>query len=245
MFVYIDRRKKFPVTTLLRALGYSTDSDLLKLFDLIEEVKVKDAAFGKSVGRISIADIIDMETGELLLEKEAELTEEAVAQIKQAGIKSVKFLKPDGFLGPEVITNTLKKDAARSEADALAAIYRHLRSGDAPDLDTARTLIERMFFNPKRCDLGQVGRYRVNKKLTLDIPIETTVLTREDIVEIIKYLLELRAGKRVPDDIDHLGNRRIKTVGEQLSSQMNLGLSRMARTIKERMNLRDNENLTP
>ena len=210
----------------------STDSDLLKLFDLIEEVKVKDAAFGKSVGRISIADIIDMETGELLLEKEAELTEEAVAQIKQAGIKSVKFLKPDGFLGPEVITNTLKKDAARSEADALEAIYRHLRSGDAPDLDTARSLIERMFFNPKRYDLGQVGRYRVNKKLTLDIPIETTVLTREDIVAIIKYLLELRAGKRVPDDIDHLGNRRIKTVGEQLSAQMNLGLSRMARTIK-------------
>jgi len=245
MFVYIDRRKKFPVTTLLRALGYSTDSDLLKLFDLIEEVKVKGSAFGKSLGKVSIADIIDMETGELLLEKEAELTEEAATKIKEAGIKSVKFLKPDGFLGPEVITNTLKKDSARSEADALEAIYRHLRSGDAPDLDTARSLIERMFFNPKRYDLGQVGRYRVNKKLTLDIPIETTVLTREDIVAIIKYLLELRAGKRVPDDIDHLGNRRIKTVGEQLSTQMNLGLSRMARTIKERMNLRDNENLTP
>jgi len=245
MFVYIDRRKKFPVTTLLRALGYSTDSDLLKLFDLVEEVKVKGSALGKAIGKVSIADVIDMETGELLLEKEAELTEEAVAQIKEAGIKSIKFLKPDGFLGPEVITNTLKKDAARSEADALEAIYRHLRSGDAPDLDTARSLIERMFFNPKRYDLGKVGRYRVNKKLTLDIPIETTVLTREDIVAIIKYLLELRAGKRVPDDIDHLGNRRIKTVGEQLSTQMNLGLSRMARTIKERMNLRDNENLTP
>jgi len=245
MFVYIDRRKKFPVTTLLRALGYSTDSDLLKLFDLIEEVKVKGSAFSKAIGKVSIADVIDMETGELLLEKEAELTEEAVAQIKEAGIKSIKFLKPDGFMGPEVITNTLKKDAARSEADALEAIYRHLRSGDAPDLDTARSLIERMFFNPKRYDLGQVGRYRVNKKLSLDIPIETTILTREDIVAIIKYLLELRAGKRVPDDIDHLGNRRIKTVGEQLSTQMNLGLSRMARTIKERMNLRDNENLTP
>lgn len=245
LYVYIDRRKKFPVTTLLRALGYSTDHDLLELFGLIDEIKVKPADFEKAVGRISIADVIDTDTGELLVEKNEELTEESLQQIKDAGIKKVQVLKMDGMLGPEVISNTLRKDSARSEADALEAIYRHLRSGDAPDLDTARGLIERMFFNPKRYDLGQVGRYRVNKKLGLDVPIETTVLTRDDIVAIIRYLLELRAGKRNSDDIDHLGNRRIKTVGEQLSAQMTLGLSRMARTIKERMNLRDSENLTP
>jgi DNA-directed RNA polymerase subunit beta len=245
MYVYIDRRKKFPVTTLLRALGYSTDKDLLDLFDLVEEVKLSDANLKKLVGRISIADVINKETGELLLEKDAEVTEEALQLITKADIKSLKLLKPDGFVGPEVISNTLRKDAAKSEEDALEAIYRYLRSGDAPDIETARGLIDRMFFNPKRYDLGTVGRYRVNKKLGLDIPLETTVLTKEDIIAIIKYLLELRAGRRGTDDIDHLGNRRIRTVGEQLSAQMTLGLSRMARTIKERMNLRDSENLTP
>jgi DNA-directed RNA polymerase subunit beta len=245
MYVYIDRRKKFPVTTLLRALGYSTDKDLLDLFDLVDEVKLTEGNIKKLVGRTSIADVINKETGELLVEKDAELTEEALAQIKKSGIKSIKLLKPDGFVGPEVISNTLRKDASKSEEDALEAIYRHLRAGDAPDIETARSLIDRMFFNSKRYDLGNVGRYRMNKKLGLDIPIETTVLTREDIIAIIKYLLELRAGKRGTDDIDHLGNRRIRTVGEQLSAQMTLGFSRMARTIKERMNLRDNENLTP
>lgn len=245
MYVYIDRRKKFPVTTLLRALGYSSDGELLNLFNLVDEVQVKSKKVKDYIGRISIADVINKETGELLLEKDAELTEEALENIKQSDIDSLKFLKPDGYLGPEVISNTLKKDASKSEADALEAIYRLLRSGDAPDLDTARSLIDRMFFNPKRYDLGEVGRYRVNKKLGLNIDLATTVLTREDITSIIKYLLELRAGRRGSDDIDHLGNRRIRTVGEQLSAQMSLGLSRMARTIKERMNLRDSENLTP
>ncbi len=245
MYVYIDRRKKFPVTTLLRALGYSSDKELLDLFDLVEEIKLSDANIKKTVGRISITDVINKETGELLLEKDAEVTEEALQLMKKADIKSLKLLRPDGIVGPEVISNTLRKDAAKSEEDALEAIYRYLRSGDAPDIETARGLLDRMFFNPKRYDLGDVGRYRVNKKLGLDIPIQTTVLTKEDIVAIIKYLLELRAGKRSTDDIDHLGNRRIRTVGEQLSAQMTLGLSRMARTIKERMNLRDNENLTP
>ena len=166
-------------------------------------------------------------------------------EIKKLKIDTIKFLKPDDLVGPEVISNTLKKDASRSEEEALETIYRHLRSGDPPDIETARSLIDRMFFNAKRYDLGSVGRYRMNKKLGVDIPIETTVLSREDIVAIIKYLLELRAGIRSSDDIDHLGNRRIKTVGEQLAAQMTLGFSRMARTIKERMNLRDSENLTP
>lgn len=245
LYVYIDRRKKFPVTTLLRALGYSSDKEVLDLFDLVDEVKVKSKEFESAVGRISIEDVIDRDTGELLLEKNTELTEESVAMIRESDIKTVRIMKSQGAWSPEVINNTLRKDAAKSEEDALEAIYRHLRSGDAPDLDTARGLIERMFFNPKRYDLGQVGRYRVNKKLNLDLDLDTTVLTKDDIVAIIKYLLELRAGKRTSDDIDHLGNRRIKTVGEQLAAQMTLGLSRMARTIKERMNLRDNENLTP
>ncbi|MFQ6113722.1 MAG: DNA-directed RNA polymerase subunit beta [bacterium] len=245
MYVYIDRRKKFPVTTLLRALGYSSDKELLELFDLIEEVKVSDSNIDKYIGRTSVIDIIDKETGELLLDKDSQLNEEALQRIKKSDIESLKLLKPDSVLGPEVISNTLRKDTSKSEEDALEAIYRHLRSGEAPDLETARSLIDRLFFNPKRYDLGNVGRYRVNKKLGLNIPIETTVLTREDIITIIKYLLELRAGQKSADDIDHLGNRRIRTVGEQLSAQMTLGLSRMARTIKERMNLRDSENLTP
>ncbi len=244
LYVYIDRRKKFPVTTLLRALGFSTDKDLLDLFDLVDEISVKSKDFKTAAGRISIEDVIDTDTGELLLEKNTELTEEAIEAIKDSDIKKVRLMRAGGAY-PEVMSNTLRKDASRSEKDALEAIYRHLRSGEAPDLDTARGLIERMFFNPKRYDLGQVGRYRVNKKLSLDVDIETTVLTKEDIVAIIKYLLELRAGTRGSDDIDHLGNRRIKTVGEQLGAQMTLGLSRMARTIKERMNLRDSENLTP
>ncbi|MFQ5602841.1 MAG: DNA-directed RNA polymerase subunit beta [bacterium] len=245
LYVYIDRRKKFPVTTFLRALGYSTDKDLLNLFNLIDEVSLKSTKVSDLVGRISITDVIDKDTGELLVEKDAELTEESIEQIKKIGLKTIKLLKPDGLAGPEVISNTLRKDTAKSEEDALEAIYRHLRSSEAPDIETARSLIERMFFNPKRYDLGNVGRYRVNRKLDLDIPLETTVLTREDIIAIIKYLLELRGGIRSADDIDHLGNRRIRTVGEQLSAQMTLGLSRMARTIKERMNLRDTEKLSP
>ncbi len=245
MYVYIDRRKKFPVTTLLRALGYSSDDELLRIFGLVEEVKIKDAKNKKYLGRVSIEDVINKETGELLLEKNAELTEEALDALKKAKIDTVKLLKHDAASGPEVISNTLRKDVARSEEEALEAIYRYLRAGEAPDLDTARALLERMFFNPKRYDLGDVGRYRVNKKLGIDVPIETTVLTRDDIIAIIKYLLELRAGKRGADDIDHLGNRRIRTVGEQLAAQMTLGFSRMARTIKERMNLRDTESLTP
>ncbi|MFQ5823452.1 MAG: DNA-directed RNA polymerase subunit beta [bacterium] len=245
MYVYIDRRKKFPVTTLLRALGYSTDKDLLELFDLIEEIKINHPNINKFIGRTSVSDIIDRETGELILEKDSELNDEVLERVKKTDIKFLKFLKHDGILGPDVISNTLRKDSSKSEEDALEAIYRHLRSGEAPDLDTARSLIDRLFFNPKRYDLGNVGRYRVNKKLGLNIPIETTVLTREDIISIIKYLLELRSGQKSADDIDHLGNRRIRTVGEQLSAQMTMGLSRMARTIKERMNLRDSENLTP
>jgi DNA-directed RNA polymerase subunit beta len=245
MYVYIDRRKKFPVTTLLRALGYSTDRDLLQLFDLVEEAELTGAQAKKVIGRLSIADVVDRDTGEILLEKDIEITEEILDRLKKAKIDSLRLLRASSAADPEVISNTLRRDNAKSQEDALETIYRQLRAGDAPDMDTAKQLLERMFFNPKRYDLGDVGRYRLNKKLGLNIPLETLVLTKEDIIAIIKHLLEMRNGQRSADDIDHLGNRRIRTVGEQLAQQMSLGLSRMARTIKERMNLRDSEKLTP
>ncbi len=245
MYVYIDRRKKFPVTTLLRALGYSTDRDLLQLFDLVDEVELTGSQAKKILGRQSIADVVDHDTGEILLEKDVEITEEIVERLKKAKIESMRLLRASNAADPEVISNTLRRDNAKSQEDALETIYRQLRAGDAPDMDTAKQLLERLFFNPKRYDLGDVGRYRLNKKLGLNIPLETLVLTKEDIISIIKHLLEMRNGQRSADDIDHLGNRRIRTVGEQLAQQMSLGLSRMARTIKERMNLRDSEKLTP
>ena len=245
MYVYIDRRKKFPVTTLLRALGYSTDRDLLQLFDLVEEAELTGAQAKKALGRQSIADVVDRDTGEILLEKDVEITEEILERLKKSKIDSLRLLRSSSAADPEVISNTLRRDIAKSQEDALETIYRQLRAGDAPDMDTAKQLLERLFFNPKRYDLGDVGRYRLNKKLGLNIPLETLVLTKEDIISIIKHLLAMRNGQRSADDIDHLGNRRIRTVGEQLAQQMSLGLSRMARTIKERMNLRDSEKLTP
>jgi DNA-directed RNA polymerase subunit beta len=245
MYVYIDRRKKFPVTTLLRALGYGTDQKLYDLFDMSVEAKVKDKDIETFLDQTVLLDVVDFETGEILIEKDSLLDKETLDRIKETKIETIKFLKMDTQFSPEVINNTIRKDPAKSENEALELIYRQLRSGDAPDIETARTLVDRFFFNPKRYDLGLVGRYRLNKKLNLEIDLELTVLTKEDIISIINYLLDLRNGNRTSDDIDHLGNRRIKTVGEQLSAQMSVGLSRMARTVKERMNLRDNENLTP
>ncbi len=245
MYVYIDRRKKFPVTTLLRALGYSTDKELLQLFDLIDEVKLTNANLKNYIGRSVIADIVDRETGEILVERDTELTEELLEKLRAAKVNALRLLKQDSPYGPEVISNTIRKDSSHSQKEALEFIYRNLRSGDPPDTDTAKQFLERMFFNPKRYDLGEVGRYRLIKKLGLNMPVPVTVLTPEDIIAIIKFLLDMRNGHRTADDIDHLGNRRIRTVGEQLSQQMSVGLSRMSRTIKERMNLRENENLTP
>ncbi|MBC8184046.1 DNA-directed RNA polymerase subunit beta [candidate division KSB1 bacterium] len=245
MYVYIDRRKKFPVTTLLRALGYGTDQKLYDLFDMSVEAKVKDKEIESYFDRPVLLDVVDFETGEILIEKDSLLDKETLDRIKETEIDTIKFLKTDSQFSPEVINNTIRKDPAKSENEALELIYRQLRSGDAPDIETARSLVDRFFFNPKRYDLGLVGRYRLNKKLGHDFDLDLTVLTKEDIISIINYLLDLRNGQRSSDDIDHLGNRRIKTVGEQLAAQMSVGLSRMARTVKERMNLRDNENLTP
>ena len=244
MYVYIDRKKKFPVTTLLRALGYSSDDAILELFNLVEEVDVAKIELLDYEGRVICGDVVDKRTGEILLSKDATLTEENIKRLKKSTIKKVRLLKQQGN-EPSVIANTISKDISRSEEDALTAIYRQLRSGDAPDLETAKTLIDRLFFNEKRYDLGDVGRYRMNSKLGLSVPVTTTTLTKEDIVAIINYLVEMQAGSKEVDDIDHLGNRRVRTVGEQIAQQFNIGLARMARTIRERMNIRDNENLTP
>jgi len=244
MYAYIDRKKKFPVTTLLRALGFSTDDAILDLFDLVEEVHVDKVTLKDYIDRILCSDVFDRKTGEIFINKDSKLTEDHIKHIKKSEIRKLRFLKSEGN-ATSVIANTMQKDASRSEEDALEAIYAQLRSGEAPDLDTAKNLIDRLFFNPKRYDLGDVGRHRMNAKLGLQIKENMTVLTKEDIVAIVKYLIDLQQGKRTVDDIDHLGNRRVRTVGEQLAQQFNIGLSRMTRTIRERMNLRDAETITP
>lgn len=245
MYIYIDRKKKFPVTTLLRALGYSSDDEILKLFNLIETVNAKDGNLKDYVGRTVCSDVVDKKTGEIIINKDTALTEEVIKKIKKLEIKQLNFLKIEGSVERSIIANTIQKDSARTEQDALETIYRQLRSGEAPDLDTAKNLIDRLFFNEKRYDLGDVGRNRMNSKLGINVPSEVTTLTKDDILAIINYLLDLQQGKRTIDDIDHLGNRRVRTVGEQIAQQFNIGMVRMTRTIRERMNLRDNEQLTP
>ncbi len=245
LHVYIDRKKKFYVTSFLRALGFATDYDILSLFGLIETVKLKGVDLTTLVGRKLASDVVDKKSGEVLVEAGTVLDEELLEAIKKKKIDSLELVQATDPSMPNIILNTLAKDPAKTEEQSLRLIYELLRSGDPPDLDTARDLLKKMFYNPKRYELGAVGRYRLNKKLGLEIDYENTVLTQEDFVEIVKYLIDLRDGKRSTDDIDHLGNRRVKTVGEQLAAQFNLGLTRMARTIKERMNLGDAESITP
>jgi DNA-directed RNA polymerase subunit beta len=245
MYVYIDRRKKFPATTLLRALGYQSDEEILKLFNLIENVSVKKGKLENYLGRMIASDIFDMSTGEIFLTRDSILTEDDLERINDAEVDYLKFIKSDSTNDQNLVVNTLRKDTSHTREEALYAIYRQLRSGEAPDLVTAESLIEKLFFNDKRYDLGDVGRHRMNHKLQLNIPETTTVLTIEDIKSIMKYIIDLKEGAVSVDDIDHLGNRRIKTVGEQLGQQFNVGMARMARTIKERMNMRDTENFTP
>jgi DNA-directed RNA polymerase subunit beta len=244
MYAYIDRKKKFPVTTLLRALGFSSNKELLELFDLVDDVTLNTSDIDVHYGRILCEEVIDEATGELLVSADTELDEELVESIREHGVKTVRVYRTDNE-NALVIANTIRKDEANNDQEALEMIYKQLRSGEAPDLETAKGLIERLFFNPKRYDLGIVGRHRLNHKLDLDIDPEVTTLTREDIVAIVRYLIDLMQGQQNVDDIDHLGNRRVRTVGEQLASQYNVGVSRMSRTIKERMNIRDVENFTP
>ncbi|AIM35977.1 DNA-directed RNA polymerase subunit beta [Sphingobacterium sp. ML3W] len=263
MYAYIDRKKKFPVTTLLRAIGYDSDKDILELFDLADEVKVSKSGLKKYVGRRLAArvlkkwieDFVDEDTGEvvsidrneIILERETVLEEDHIDMIIDAGVKSIILAKEDASNNADysIIYNTLQKDTSNSEKEAVEHIYRQLRNAEPPDEETARGIIDRLFFSDKRYDLGDVGRYRINRKLKLNTPDETKVLTREDIIAIVKYLINLINSKAEVDDIDHLSNRRVRTVGEQLYAQFGVGLSRMARTIRERMNIRDNEVFTP
>ncbi|WP_286850962.1 DNA-directed RNA polymerase subunit beta, partial [Sphingobacterium sp. UBA7253] len=263
MYAYIDRKKKFPVTTLLRAIGYDSDKDILELFDLADEVKVSKSGLKKYVGRRLAArvlkkwveDFVDEDTGEvvsidrneIILERETVLEEDHIDLIIEAGVKSIILAKDDESNNADysIIYNTLQKDTSNSEKEAVEHIYRQLRNAEPPDEETARGIIDRLFFSDKRYDLGDVGRYRINRKLKLGTPDDTKVLTREDIIAIVKYLINLINSKAEVDDIDHLSNRRVRTVGEQLYAQFGVGLSRMARTIRERMNIRDNEVFTP
>ena len=243
MYVYIDRKKKFFLTTLLRAIGFPSDEDILKTFDLIESVDIKKTDLKNYIGKKIASDAVDRKTGEIVISKDQEFTEDIWEYVSKLNLKTLYFYK-DGAES-SIIVNTIRKDVVRSEEDALVAIYQQYRSVEAPDLNTARSLVEKLFFNPKRYDLGEVGRMKLNDRLGLNISNEITVLTKEDIITIIKFLIELREGKQSVDDIDHLGNRRIKTVGEQVGQQINIGIVRMARSIRERMNLREKENLVP
>ena len=262
MYAYIDRKKKFPVTTLLRAIGYGTDKDILDLFGLSEEINATQKDLKKVIGRKLAArvlrtwteDFVDEDTGEVvsidrnevLLERDSILAEEDIETIVESGTKSIILHREDvNVTDYSIIYNTLQKDNSNSEKEAVEQIYRQLRNTEAPDEQTARDVIQSLFFSDKRYDLGEVGRYRINRKLGLEIDADTKVLTTEDIIQIVKYLIGLINSKAVVDDIDHLSNRRVRTVGEQLYSQFGVGLARMARTIKERMNVRDNEDFKP
>ncbi len=261
MFAYIDRKKKFPVTTLLRSIGFETDKDILELFGMADEVKADKKTLGNQIGRKLAArvlrtwveDFVDEDTGEvvsierneIVLERDTVLDQDAVNLIVEMGAKSVFIQKEDVGGDYAIIYNTLNKDTSNSELEAVQHIYRQLRGADAPDNETARGIIDKLFFSDKRYDLGEVGRYKINKKLGHDLTQDKKVLTKNDIIEIVKYLVRLTNAKAEIDDIDHLSNRRVRTVGEQLYAQFGVGLARMARTIRERMNVRDNEVFTP
>ncbi len=262
MYAYIDRKKKLPVTTLFRAIGFERDKDILEIFDLAEEVKASKTGLKKYIGRKLAArvlktwheDFVDEDTGEvvsierneIILDRDTVLEKEHIDEILDSGSKTVLLHKEDNLLADyAIIHNTLQKDPTNSEKEAVEHIYRQLRNAEPPDEETARGIIHKLFFSDQRYNLGEVGRYRMNKKLGLDIAMDKQVLTKEDIITIVKYLIELINSKAEIDDIDHLSNRRVRTVGEQLSQQFGVGLARMARTIRERMNVRDNEVFTP
>ena len=262
MYAYIDRKKKLPITTLFRAIGFERDKDILEIFDLSEEIKVSNTGLKKVLGRRLAArvlntwheDFVDEDTGEvvsierneIVLDRDTVLEKEHIAHIIEADVKTVLLHKENNVQNDyAIIHNTLQKDPTNSEKEAVEHIYRQLRNVEPPDEETARGIIDKLFFSDQRYNLGEVGRYRMNKKLGLNIGMDKQVLTKEDIITIIKYLIELVNSKAEIDDIDHLSNRRVRTVGEQLSQQFGVGLARMARTIRERMNVRDNEVFTP
>ena len=262
MFAYIDRKKKLPVTTMLRAIGYDTDKDILQIFDLCEDVKVtkknlKDAIGRKLAGNVmktwnedfadeDTGEVVSIERNEIVVERETELTADNIDAILESGVSSILLHKDEEMANKySIIFNTLQKDPSHSEIEAVNYIYRQLRNADAADDASAREVFQNLFFSDKRYDLGEVGRYRINKKFGLTTDSDVRVLTKEDIIEIIKYLIKLINSNATVDDIDHLSNRRVRTVGEQLANQFSIGLARMARTIRERMNVRDNEVFQP
>jgi len=249
MYVHIDRRRKIPVTILLRALGYVTDADILGLFYPVETAKITKTVSAKDeelIGRILAADVVHPGTGEIVGEANSDFTSDMLSEVREAGIRDIKLLdKPKGVQDTDIIIKTLRKDRAKTQEEALAKIYNLLRPGDPPSSETTKGLLDKLFFNARRYDLAQVGRYKLNMRLGLEVPIETVTLTHDDFLAIIRYLVQLRLGDGFTDDIDHLGNRRIRSVGELLSNQFSVGLSRMARIIRERMSLQDADQITP
>src|SRR6266550_87874 len=250
IYVHIDKKKKFPATALLRAFGYGTNADILKLFAGYTSLDLRDEAQPTSTrerqGSYVLAfDVADPETGEVVAEGGRELSDTLKKKLLKAGVTKVDVLLPAGRSESPLIKNTLLKDPTHTEAEALEQIYALLRPGEAPNLETARQALERLFFHPKRYDLGRVGRYKINQRLKVNVPKDHTVLTEDDFIAIIRYLIELREGRGYTDDIDHLGNRRVRSVGELIANQFSVGLSRMARLIKERMSINnDPERIT-
>ncbi|MGM9747244.1 MAG: DNA-directed RNA polymerase subunit beta, partial [Candidatus Cryptobacteroides sp.] len=262
MYAYIDRKKKLPVTTLLRAIGFTGDKDIIDIFGLADEIEATEEMLKENEGRklaakvlkTWIEDFVDEDTGEVIpvertiaiVERGEILNEETIQKISETGVKTILLQKDEENANEyAIIYNTLQKDPTNTETEAINYIYKQLRNSEPPDEATARDVIDKLFFSEKRYDLGDVGRYRLNKKLNLSTPDNVRVLTNTDIIEIIKYLIQLINSKATVDDIDHLSNRRIRTVGEQLANQFSVGLSRMARTIRERMNVRDSEQFSP
>ena len=245
LFVIIDRRRKFPVTMLLRALGYSSNSDICKAFGNLITKKVKGRGLEKYIGATITEDVIDTKTGEIFFEGGTELSGDIIDKLKENGVDEINLVDGNKDFSSMLLLNTISKDPTRDTEGALQVVYQLLRTSEPPNLETAQKFIERIFFSPKKYDLGQVGRYRLNQQFNLDVPVEETVLTMEDIIQVLVTLIEMRRGDRGVDDIDHLGNRRVKTIGEQLTNQFSIALSRMIRTIHERMNLRESESITP
>lgn len=245
LFVIIDRRRKFPATMLLRALGISTDADIFEALNCIKKADLTKKDLSDIIGATIVEDVVDTATGEIYFEHGTEITNEVLKVLKDAHVKSIKIVDRNKDFHAMMLLNTIEKDPTQNTEEALEVVYQLIRSSEPPNLETAQKFIERMFFNPKKYDLGQVGRYRLNKQFDLNVNVEDTVLTMADIIKVIQFLVDMRKGERGTDDIDHLGNRRVKTVGEQLKNQFATALSRMIRTIHDRMNLREAESITP
>ena len=245
LFVIIDRRRKFPVTMLLRALGYSTNTDIFDAFGATSYLDPKKDDLAKYIGATVTEDVVDTSTGEIFLESGAELSSENIEVLADSSFQSFGIVDGNKSFQSMLLLNTIEKDPTRSTEEALAVVYQLIRSSEPPNLETAQKFIERIFFSPKKYDLGQVGRYRLNQQFNLKVPVEETVLTMDDMIQVVNFLIDMRKGDRGIDDIDHLGNRRVKTIGEQLTNQFSVALSRMIRTIHERMNLRESESITP